>query len=125
MRLEDLERQTRKQTVKDAHATIIMAEKIGINADQLREMLVEINNWDRLQTATKDLKAKVELEAMKAQVKADSKQDISQALDQTGKQTMETSSMLNQDTFGQTASETSLSMPFVETVAATARAADI
>jgi hypothetical protein len=51
MRLEDLERHIRKQTVKDAHGTIIMAEKIGINADQLREMLVEINNWDRLQTA--------------------------------------------------------------------------
>jgi hypothetical protein len=124
MRLEDLERQRRKQTVKDAHATIIMAEKIGINADQLREMLVEINNWDRLQTATKDLKAKVDLEAMKAQVKADIKQDISQALNQTGNQTMETSSILNQDTSGQTASETSLSMPFVETVAATARATD-
>jgi hypothetical protein len=72
--------------------------------------------------ALKDLKEKKELEAMTPQVKADIKQDISQALNQTGNQTLETLSMLNHDTSGQTANETSLSMLFVETVAATARA---
>jgi hypothetical protein len=96
-RLEELEKQTRKQIIKDAHATIIAAEKMGTNADQLREMLVEGNNWDGMQTVTKDLKAKMELEAMKAQVKADIKQDMNQALNQTTNLTMEASGMLSKD----------------------------
>jgi hypothetical protein len=95
VRLEELEKQTRKETVKEAHAAIIQAEKMGINTDQLREALVEVNNWDRIQAVTKDLKAKVELEAMKAQVKAEVKQDISQALHQTASQTDEASSTLS------------------------------
>lgn len=102
-----------------------MAEKMGINSDQLREALVEVNNWDKIQAVTKDLKAKVELEAMKAQVKADIKQDISQALNQTTNQTGATSSMLSNDISSQTASETTNpTMPFVETVVVTARAAN-
>lgn len=80
MRLVDLEKQAKNQTIKDAHATIILAEKMGINADSLREMLLEANNWARIQTVTKELKAKVETEARKAQVTADMKQDISQGL---------------------------------------------
>ena len=84
----ELAKQTRKQAIKDAHATIIAAEKIEVNADQLREMLVDANNWDGIQRLTKDLKAKVELEAMKAQVKADIKQDMSQALNQTNNETV-------------------------------------
>jgi hypothetical protein len=124
MRLEDLEKQTKKETIKEAHAAIIAAEKIGVNADQLREMLVEVNNWDGIVTVTKDLKAKVELEAMKAQVKADIKQDMSQELNQTINQNSEASSMPEQDTWsrlnGDTASPT---IPFVETVVVTAGAA--
>jgi hypothetical protein len=97
---------------------MIMAEKLGISTDQLREALIEASNWDMIQNLTKDLRAKVELEAMKAQVKADITQDISQAVNQTANQTMETSSL--------TASEaTSLTIPFVETVVVTARAANV
>lgn len=83
VRLEELEKQRRKETVKEAHATIIQAEKLGLNTDQLREAVLEVNNWDRIQAVTKDLKAELELEAVKARVKADIKQDLSQALHQT------------------------------------------
>ncbi len=96
---------------------------MGINAEQLREMLSEANDWHSIQTVTKDLKAKVELEAMKAQVKADVKQDISEALNQTANQINETSSMLSTESSSRTLSETTRSMmPFVETVVVTARA---
>lgn len=123
--MEELKKQTRKDTIKEAHAAIIAAEKIGVNADQLREMLVEVNNWDGIVTVTKDLKATVELEAMKAQVKADIKQDMSQALNQTSNQNSEASSMPEQDTWSRSTSETaSPTMPFMETVIVTARAAN-
>ncbi len=96
---------------------------MGISAEQLREMLLEINNWDSIQAVTKDLKAKVQLEAMKAQVKADVKQDISEALNQTANQINDTSSMLSTASSSKTLSETTRSMmPFVETVVVTARA---
>ncbi|KAF7511578.1 hypothetical protein GJ744_004166 [Endocarpon pusillum] len=122
-RLEDLQKQTRKQTVKEAHATIIKAEKMGINAELLREMLLEANNWDSIRAVTKDLKAKVEMEAVKAQVKADIQQDISQALNQTANQIDETTSTLSTESPSQTTSETtSWTMPFAETVVVTARA---
>lgn len=86
-------------------------------------MLVEANDWDGIQTATKDLKAKVELEAMKAQVKADIKQDISQALNQTASDNTEISPTLSKGTSSlATAGTTSLTMPFVETMVVTARA---
>ena len=101
-----------------------MAEKIGINTDQLREVLVEASNWGRIQTLTKELKAKVDLEAMKAQVKADINQDISQALNQTVNQTVDNSEMPSPDLSSQTANgKTSPTAPFVETVVVTARAA--
>jgi long-subunit acyl-CoA synthetase (AMP-forming) len=83
VRLEELEKKRRKETVKEAHATIIQAEKLGLKTEPLREAVLEVNNWDRIQAVTKDLKAEVELEAVKAQVKADIKQDLSQALHQT------------------------------------------
>lgn len=96
---------------------------MGINAEQLREMLLEANNWDSIQAVTKDLKAKVELEAVKAQVKADVQQDISQALNQTATQINETTSTLSTESSSQTMSGTTQStMPFVETVVVTARA---
>jgi hypothetical protein len=83
VRLDELEKQRTKETVKEAHATIIQAEKLGLNTDQLREAVLEVNNWDRIQAVTKDLKAEVDLEEVKAQVKADIKQDLSQALHPT------------------------------------------
>ena len=105
---------------------MIAAEKIGVSADHLREMLVEGNNWAGIQRVTKDLKAKVELEAMKAQVKGDIKQDMGQALNQTTNRTMETPSMMSQETSSYTSTANvptaSLAMPFVETVVVTARA---
>lgn len=107
---------------------MIAAEKFGVNADHLREMLVEGNNWVGIQRVTKDLKATVELEAMKAQVKADIKQDMSQALNQTTNQTMGTASMMSQETSRYTTAAieqtttSSLPRPFVETVVVTARA---
>lgn len=126
MRLEDLEKQTKKQTVKDAHATIILAEKMGINADSLREMLLEANNWDRIQTVTRELKAKVETEARKTQVTADMKPDTSQGLSQTANQTVETANMLSKDTSSQTVTgTTSLTQPFVKTVVATVGATSV
>lgn len=108
-----------KQTVKDAHVTIIMAEKVGVNADHLREMLIELKGWEEIQSMTKDLKTKVELEEMRAQVKADITQDMSQLINQTSNQTMDHST--RKDTVGQTTGQTtSLEMPFVETMVAMA-----
>jgi hypothetical protein len=123
VRLEELEKQTRKQTVKDAHGTIIAAEKVGINADQLREMLVDANNWEGIIAVTKDLKAKIELEAMKAQVKADVKQDIGQALNHTGSNVMDSSSLSSSQSSATAGETNSPAKPLVETVVVTARAA--
>lgn len=97
-------KQTRKQTIKDAHAAIIAAEKLGINTDHLREMLVDGSNWDGIQRLTNDLKANVEVEAVRAQVKADITQDMNQALNQTANDIMGSLSILGTDTASRTAS---------------------
>lgn len=85
-RLRTVERETRKEAIKVAHAAIADAEKMGISTDYLRDMLVDASNWESIEVATKDLQGKVDLEKMKEKVIAEvqSEHDQNNQNNQTG-----------------------------------------
>ena len=60
-KFDEIEENTAKQTMAEAQTTIITAEKMGLTADHIRELLIGANDPNKIQEATHELQKTIEM----------------------------------------------------------------